>query len=95
MKRGLAAIKEYLEGIYSKEKSSISIIMDSDDELTASVELCPAVEHIRKNKNEPSKQYIETTRTVYRTICENTPYAFELLNYEDLTGKTKMRFFRR
>jgi len=95
LKRGLRAIKEYLEEIYAKEKSSIHISMNGDDELTAVVEKCPAVEHIRKNNNEPSKHYIETTRTVYKTICENTPYAFELMEYDKLSGKSKMRFFRR
>ena len=42
-----------------------------------------------------SPLFIETERTIYEAICENTPFAFELTRYDKTTGRSSMRFFRK
>lgn len=93
-RRGLAALREYFENIYRIEGGQ-AFLSGDEDELTIQVEQCPAVEHIRRHGQQPSVLYPETTRIVNQTICRDTPYAFEMRNYNPLTGATKMRFYRR
>ena len=93
-KRGLPAVRDYLEKIYAAEKNPILITI-SEDELIAETDKCPAVEHIIKNGSKPHPLYSETANTKYTEICRNTSYAFELLEYDSETGRSKMRFYRR
>lgn len=94
IKRGLIAIEEHYKDIYFKEKSSVKTKL-TDEELYIEIEKCPAVEHMNKNGVEPAKMYKETTDTVNKTICRDTQYEFELIEYKESTGKAKMRFYRR
>ncbi|HHW30906.1 MAG TPA: hypothetical protein GXX20_04415 [Clostridiaceae bacterium] len=92
--RGLVALKEHFEHIYKVERSNANITL-KDDELTISVDICPAVEYIRKNNAKVADLFYETTKTVNETICEGTPYAFELIEYNQETGGGTQRFYRR
>jgi hypothetical protein len=92
--KGLIAVKEYLEKIYKTEKSDIHITAD-DRKLIAEIPKCPAIEHMKLNNIKPSAYFSETTETIYRTLCKDTPYEFELLEYEPVTGRAKMSFSRR
>ncbi|MGI6086921.1 MAG: hypothetical protein ACOYCD_03075 [Kiritimatiellia bacterium] len=93
-RRGLAALREYFENMYRLEGGLVRISGD-DEELLIEVERCPAVEHIRRQGGVPSALYAETTRVVNETICRDTPYAFELRDYNPLTGAGLQRFYRR
>ena len=91
---GLIALKERFEKIYRHEGGSFSIDF-AEDEMTVKVDACPGVTFMRKNKLVVSALWNETYRTTYETICEGTPFAGELLEYDEQTGRSVMRFWRR
>ena len=39
--------------------------------------------------------FVETTRTVNEALCEGTPFAAELVQYDDANGHSIQRFYRR
>ena len=92
--RGLAALKDYLEQIYEIEGGEIEIEF-SEDELVLEVAACPAVTHMREHGYQVADLWVETTRTVNQQLCEGTPFACELLEYDDETGRSVQRFYRR
>ncbi len=92
--RGLEPVKEYFVGVYEAESAEFEI-SSSDDELLIRVAACPAVMHMRENEYKVSPLFVETTRTVNEAICEGTPFAFELVEYDEQTGKSIQRFYRR
>jgi hypothetical protein len=92
--RGLAALKAHLEHLYRTEGAEFAIVF-SADELVLSVAACPAVGHIRKMGLAVSPHFAETTGTVNAAICEGTPFAFELLEYDQETGRRVERYSRR
>ena len=93
-RRGLGALKRRLEAIYAAEGGAIRL-RGNRDELRAEVDFCPAVRHITKMGLKVSPLFVETERAVYEAICENTPFAFELLRYDKKTGRSVLRFSRR
>ncbi len=93
-RRGLAALKEHFAKVYEDESAKFEISIN-DDELRISVAACPAVMHMRQNNYTVSPLFVETTRTVNEAICEGTPFAFELVEYDEQTGKNIQRFYRR
>ena len=92
--RGLTAMKEYLEHMYAAEGGDISLV-GFDDELMLEVAACPAVTHMREHGYRVARLWSETTRTVYEAICEGTPFAVEMAEYDDATGRARVRFYRR
>ena len=93
-RRGLACLKEHFARVYEEEGGKADITL-SDDELRIAVEACPAVTHMRERGYPVARLFHETTRTVNEAICEGTPYAAELLDYDGPTGRCIQRFFRR
>jgi len=59
------------------------------------VEACPAVMHMKEHGYKVARLFGETVRTVNETICDGTPFAAELLEYDNNTGRSRQRFFRR
>ncbi len=94
IERGLIALREHLERIYALEGGQISITC-SDDELLLQAEACPAVRHMREHGYSVAPLFYETSRTVYAAICEGTPFALEWLRYDEESGQSVVRFFRR
>lgn len=93
---GLKAIREHYEAVYSAEEASDAISFEEGDgELTVRVKACPAVAHMRRSGVAPSPLYRETTDAVMRAVCEGTPYAFELVSYDEATGAAVQRFYRK
>ncbi len=93
-RRGLLPLKEYLEEIYRLEGGRTRTRL-TDAELTVEVEECPAVRHMKERGYAIAGLFSETTRTVNEAICEGTPYRAELLEYDEATGRSVMRFSRR
>jgi len=93
-KRGLVALKEYFGKVYQLEGGKARFDL-SADELRITVDACPAVAHLRKNNYPVAELFFETTRTVNETICQGTPFAAELLDYNQETGSGTQRFYRR
>jgi hypothetical protein len=92
--RGLEALKAHLERLYQLEGARFSIKF-SPNELILSVDACPAVGHVRKIGLAVSPHFVETTRTVNAAICEGTPFAFDLLEYDPESGRRVERYSRR
>ena len=92
--RGLVALKEHIERIYVTEQGEIRLAC-SDDELMLEVEACPAVSHMRERGYEVARLFSETGEAVYEGICAGTPFAVEVLEYDDATGRSRVRFYRR
>jgi hypothetical protein len=91
---GLEALEEHFTRIYRIEGGEIRMHR-SGDELRIEVMACPAVKHLREHGYPVARLFHETTRTVNEAICEGTPVAFELLDYDPLTGRSVQRFFPR
>jgi len=92
--RGLPALREHFEKIYRDENAEIEISGD-ENELLIRVAACPAVMHIQKNNYLLARLFGESTRVVNETLCEDTPFFAELLNYQPETGAGTQRFARR
>jgi len=92
-RRGLVALEEHFARVY-EEEGALARMRLSDDELLIELEACPAVTHMRKRGYRVAGLFGETTKTVNEAICEGTPFAAELLEYDDETGRSIQRFFR-
>lgn len=92
--RGLAALKDHFEKMYRVEGGVIHLTC-SDDELRLEVEACPAVTHMRRQGCPVAELFYETTKTVNEALCEDTPFAAELIQYDDANGRSIQRFYRR
>lgn len=90
--RGLVALKEHFEKVYAIESGQVAIVL-SDSELLIRVEACPAVTHMRDHDYKIARLWVETSRTVNEALCEGTPFAAELLEYDGQTGRSVQRFF--
>jgi hypothetical protein len=94
--KGLVALKDHIEKIYSIEEASDTVKTNlTEDCLFVDIKYCPAIAYMKSVGHTPSKWYIETTRTVNETIADITDYGFELIYYEPESGKATYRFFRR
>lgn len=93
-RRGLVALKEHFKKIYDLEGAPVRINC-TKDELRLETDFCPAVKHIRKIGMTVSPLFSETERAVHEAICEDTPFAFELVSYDKKTGRSVQRFYRR
>ena len=92
--RGLVALKEHFERIYRTEGAEARFRL-SEDELVIDVPRCPAVTHMREHGYKVARLFVETTRTVNEALCELTPFAAELVEYDEPSGRSVQRFFRR
>jgi len=93
-REGLSVLRDHFRDLYDREGGEATIELHRD-ELSITVEACPAVTHMRNNGYPVARLFRETTATVNEAVCEGTPYAFELLGYDEETGASRMRFFRR
>jgi hypothetical protein len=92
--RGLEALKEHFTELYKNEGGKAEIRC-TPDELIIDVAACPAVEHLRKRNLPVARLFVESTRTVNETLCEGSPFAAELIGYDEHSGKCVQRFYRR
>ncbi len=92
-RRGLEALKEHLENLYTLEKARFSVAC-SPDELILNVDACPALGRVREMGLPVSRYFDETTKTVNAAICEGTGFKFELLAYDPETGRRVERYSR-
>lgn len=93
-RRGLIVLEERFRKICELEGGDVRFI-SSEDELRIEVDACPAVTHMRKQGYPVARLFRETTETVNRAICHETPFAAELVEYDDQTGRSIQRFYRR
>jgi hypothetical protein len=84
-------LTQYFRGIYEKEEWPVNIsIHENAVEITQ--DSCPAISHIVQKGGKPCPFYSETYNTVYKTICDNTPFEYVLEYFDDETGACKQLF---
>lgn len=93
-RRGLVAIEEHFRRIYDLEGGVVRFTL-SEDELRLEVVACPAVTHMRQEGYPVARLFRETTDTVNQAICDGTPFAAQLIEYDEDTGQSVQRFYRR
>lgn len=95
MKKGdIDAIASYLRDIYEQEEWTVNIVQD-ENKLIVSQDACPGISHIKSKGGIPTPLYIETYNTVYNTLCEGTPFEYELVFFDKETGACKQIFKRK
>ena len=62
-------------------------------ELSVNIDRCPAVTYMRSIGHEPSQWYPWLTLVVNKTIAEKSGIGFEMISYDEDTGKAAYRFF--
>lgn len=92
--RGLIAIKEHYKKIYKIEEAEFKMKF-SQDELVIHLSASPAVMHIRTSGHVVAELFHETVTTINKTICKDTLFDFELLEYDKENGACIQRFYRR
>lgn len=92
--RGLVALSEHFAKVYKDEGAAVRMNL-TDDELFIELDACPAVTHMRQHGYPVARLFYETTKTVNETLCQSTPFAAELLEYDDETGRSIQHFYRR
>lgn len=93
--RGLVALKEWIEKVYEIEEASEVLHTELDGEvLTVTIDKSPVIEYMHSLNQEPSRYYIEQTRTLYSAIADACDLGFNLEYYNE-DGGTKFRFFKR
>jgi len=95
-KRGLIALKEWIERIYEVEEASdvLHTKLDGDESLTVTIDKSPVIEYMHSLNQEPSRYYIEQTRTLYSAVADACGLGFNLEYYNE-DGGARFRFFRR
>lgn len=93
-KKGLPALKEYFEKVYAAEDGDFDIEL-TDNELVLSMRSCPAVTHMHAKGYKVAALFYETVKTVNESLCVGTPFSAELAEYDETTGRSVQRFFRR
>lgn len=95
-KTGLKAIADHIKNTYEIEEAPEVLDMTlTDSELRVKVSACPAVTYFNKTGYTPSKWYRCTTSTWGEALADALDYGFEMISYEDATGKAEYRFFKR
>jgi len=92
--RGRVALEEHFARIYALEGGAVRFAR-SADELLLDIEVCPAVAHMRAHGSLVARMWREPAATVNGAICEGTPFAAELVAYDEETGRQRVRFYRR
>lgn len=92
--KGLIAIKKHYEEIYKIEGAEFNMNF-SQDELIIHLLVSPTVTHIRANGHLITELFHETITTINKTICQDTPFEFELLEYNKENGAAVQRFYKR
>ena len=90
--KGLIYLKEWIENIYETEEARDVLHTElKENELTVTIDKSPVIEYMRSLNQEPSKYYIEETRTLYDVIAKESALNFNLVYYND-DGATKFVF---
>lgn len=91
--RGLPALREHYEQVYALEGGELAI-EETADALVLHVPCSPAVRHMRAHGYTVARLFHETVKTVNETLCEGTPFAAELVEYDPETGRSVQRFYK-
>ena len=89
-KRGLVALREHWERIFTLEGGEFDMKMEGDT-LVLHVKKCPAIHHMKESKYAIAPHHCEHTRIVNESICR--PAGFEAtVEYDQEKGCCVQRF---
>lgn len=92
---GLPAVAAIFQRTYASEDAAgVLSFEEKDGALIIRIDACPAVSHIRKLGDEPSRYYALTTSVVWRKIARRSGIGFEPLFYDPATGSAEYLFYR-
>ena len=94
MSGNLTALSDYLTQLYQKEEWPVRIRF-GDDFIELQQDACPGMSHIKASGKQPSACYVETYRTVYETLCEDTPFQYQLQRFDHETGACTQLFTKK
>ena len=91
----IKVLKEWIEKTYETEEALEVLHTELQEEkLTVTIDKCPVIEYMRSLNQEPSRYYVEETRTLYSTIAEECGFSFEMVYYKE-DGATQFVFYDR
>jgi hypothetical protein len=85
------ALNKYFTDIYEIEEWSVKIVY-KENLLTIEQDTCPGITQIKVKGDTPCPYYSETYNTVYKSLCKNTPFEYELEYFDEKTGACKQVF---
>ena len=84
---GLTALKAWIEKLYETEEASEVLHTElKENTLTVTIDKSPVIAYMRSLNQQPSKYYIEETRTLYAAIAKACDLKFTLVYYNDDGG---------
>jgi hypothetical protein len=87
----MSALLDYLTRIYQKEEWPVQIL-SGEHFIELQQYACPGMSHIKASRCLPSPCYVETYRTVYEVLCEDTPVQYHLQYFDNETGACTQLF---
>ena len=85
------ALTDYFRDIYEKEEWPVKITTN-ENSVEIIQDACPGISHIMSKGWRPCPFYRETYSTVYKTLCEETPFEYILEYFNEETGACKQLF---
>jgi hypothetical protein len=96
LERGLDALRDHFQRVYAQEGGDVTITRDKEaDRLSIRVHSCPAVSHIRAGGDPVSGLFALTHSVINASLCQNTPYRAELIDYQPSDGACLQVFARK
>ena len=90
----IKALEDYLRDICQKEEWKINMTVGKNF-IETEQNACPGISHLVSKGIEPCPLYRETYLTIYKTLCENTPFEYTLSDFNESTGACKQKFVRK
>jgi len=90
----IAELERYITDIYKKEEWNVKVTK-GPNHISIEQDACPGIAHIAAKGEKPCVLYRETYDTVYKTLCENTPFEYTLKNFNEETGACIQLFVRK
>jgi hypothetical protein len=80
-----------LKYIYKKEEWPVKMNCE-ENFLEIEQDACPGIAQIKAKDDTPCPYYSETYNTVYKTLCKDTPFEYELEYFHEETGACRQVF---
>ncbi|NMC37129.1 MAG: hypothetical protein GYA41_02265 [Bacteroidales bacterium] len=84
-------LADYFREKYRNEEWPVRITA-SETAVVIEQEACPGIAAILARGEKPCRLYVETYASVYRTLCEGTPFEYSLDYFDNDTGACRQRF---
>lgn len=85
------ALCSYFTDIYKKEEWPVKMNCE-ENFLEIEQDACPGIAQIKAKGDTPCPYYSETYNTVYKTLCKDTPFEYELEYFDEETGACRQVF---